>query len=84
MGKEAEREGECEPLNSSVVLLLETACQAGWSEIGKQMWEMNLVSIARKQLMKISFTAPIFMHVTAGSIVIKDGISDKTWNMSNL
>lgn len=34
--------------------------------------------------MKIYFTAPIFMHVTASSIVIKDDISDKTWNMSVL
>lgn len=38
------------------------------------------MSIASKESMKIYFTSPVFMHVTAGFIVIKD-ISDKTWNM---
>jgi len=42
------------------------------------------MSIARKQSMKIHLTAPIFMLVTTGFIVIKDDIPDKAWNMSIL
>lgn len=42
------------------------------------------MSIDRKQSMKIYFIPSIFMHVTAGYIVIKDDISDEAWNVSVL